>query len=298
MRTTWSVLATAVVVAVCAAAPVQGATFTDFESFSLGSVDGQGGWSSTNASWDEEVIDFGGNLVWRVSNSVTGGSFGDMPFAPRPGGIPTDTVTDPDNSMPDEFAGELSTGATFNRFIGGFKFRSATGAPQPGASITISADNGTGGRQSFVDIEESAVAGSGLDIKSFDVDSVGGFVSLPAIAAGLSYTDWHDFRVEVDFVDGPENDVARYYVNGALVHTGTSWEQFYSVLQPLDHPLGVPVQTLLFRIGAPSIPSVAGGGFLFDDVYTSVSVIPEPSGLILAGLSLLGFVVIRRRKSS
>lgn len=275
--------------------PISAATFTDFESFTTGvSVDGQGGWSSTG-SWDEEVIDFSGNKVWRVSNATTAGSFGDMPFAPRPGGVPTDTVTDPDNSSPSDFAGETITGAANNRFVAGFKFRSATGAPQPGASITISADNGSGGRQSFIDIEESAVNGSGLDIQTFDVNSTGGFVGVPPIATALSYTDWHDFRVEIDYVEGPDNDIARYYVNGSLAHTDTTWEQYYTFNEPANHPLGVPVQTLLFRISGGAVPGVDGGGFLFDDVYTSVSQIPEPASLMLLGLAGVAGLRSRRR---
>ena len=155
---------------------VQSDTFTDFEGFSFGSVDGQGGWAATGG-WDEAVVDDGGNKVWRISNAVTAESFGDMPFTPRPGGIPSDTVNDPVNSSPNEFAGETQTGAANSQFIAGFRFKSATGGTQAGMSITISADNGSGGRHGFIDIEESALNGSGLDIKTFDVNSSGGFES-------------------------------------------------------------------------------------------------------------------------
>ena len=31
----------------------------------------------------------------------------------------------------------------------------------------------------------------------------------------------------MDFVDGPSNDVVRVYIDGVLVHTGTSWENYY-----------------------------------------------------------------------
>jgi len=56
--------------------------FTDFEGFKINaSIDGQNGWAATNPAWDQKVVSFGGNTVWRVSNAVTSGSFGDMPFA-------------------------------------------------------------------------------------------------------------------------------------------------------------------------------------------------------------------------
>jgi len=270
---------------------------TDFEGFATGSsVDGQGGWSSTG-TWDEAVVDDGtGNTVWRVSNALTAGSFGDMPFAPRPGGVPSDTATDPVNSNPGSFAGESSTGATWNRFYSQFDFRSATGGAQDGLSITISPDNGSGARQSFVDIEDN---GSGLDLVTFDVDSGGGFVGPTSIATGLDYTQWHTFGFELLFNDGPDNDVANLYLNGSLIHTGTSWEQFFSASQSAQHPLGVPVQTLLFRISGSAADNTRDAGFFFDNVSTEVSAltaVPEPASLSLAGLALAGLVAQRRQR--
>lgn len=143
------------------ASSAEAQSFTDFDSFTVGiSVDGQGGWGASG-SWDEEVFDDAGNEVWRVSNASTAGSFGDMPFAPRPGGIVADAVTDPVNSNPGNFAGESSTGANHNGMRSEFDFISATGAPQAGLRITISPDNGQGARQGFVSIDDT---GAGFDI--------------------------------------------------------------------------------------------------------------------------------------
>src|SRR2546426_11565991 len=81
--------------------------FTSFEGFKVGaSIDKQNGWSAANPSWDQQITSSGGNTVWRVSNAVTSGGFGDMPFAPRLGGIPADSVTNPTNNSPGAFAGE------------------------------------------------------------------------------------------------------------------------------------------------------------------------------------------------
>jgi hypothetical protein len=239
---------------------------TSFSGFTTGvSVNGQSGWA-TSGTWDESVVDDGtGNEVWRVSNAVTSGSFGDMPFAPRPGGIPNDTVNDPVNSEPLFFAGEPSTGAEFSRFLSEFAFRSATGAPQPGLRITVSIDNGTGGRQSFVALSDT---GSGIDVETFDVTKNGEFIGPIAIATGLSYTGWHNVRMEAAFKKGPNNDRVKYFVNNKMVHDGQSWEQFYRNEQAALHPNGVPVQTLLFRLSGDSAPGVAGGGFFIDNVFT------------------------------
>lgn len=245
-------------------------SFTHFEDFITGtSVDGQGGWGSM-ATWDEEVVDDGtGNNVWRVSNAFTALTFYNMPFAPRPGGIPTDSVNNPVNGAPLFFAGESSTNAAHNRFIGQFSFRSATGAPQPGLRITISADNGWGARHGFIAISET---GSGIDIASSNIDpDTGRFTSPIIIASNLSYTDWHTVEIQVNFCDGPSNDTVNYFVNGNLVQVGTSYEEFYRNFQAELHPLNVPSQTLIFRLSGDSAPLVEGDGFYIDNVSTSIA---------------------------
>ena len=241
---------------------------TSFHDFNLGvSVDEQDGWDADNPAWDEEIVSFSGNKVWRVSNAVTAGSFGDMPFAPRPGGIPNDTVNDPDNSEPLFFAGEESTGAAARGFRSQFSFRSATGAAQAGLRITVSIDNGQGGRQSFASLVDT---GTGIDVQTFDVDNDGEFVGPITIATGLSYTAWHTLAMVATFKDGPNNDKVRYFVNGKQRHKGTSWEQFYRNFQADLHPMGVPVQTLLFRISGTAAPTVLGNGYYIDNVFTSL----------------------------
>jgi hypothetical protein len=243
--------------------------FTDFEGFKTGaSIDRQNGWGVSNPAWDQQVVNDGGNTVWRVSNAVTAGSFGDMPFAPRLGGIPVDTVTNPTNSSPGAFAGETSTGTSLDRFQAMFSFRSATGAAQPGARITVSADNGSGGRQSFIALRDT---GTGINVETADVDNNGEFSDFIVIASGLSYKKWHTTSVDIRFKDGPSNDRVKYFVDGKLVHTGQSWEQFYRNFQADLHPLGVPVQTLLFRLSADPQPQVLHGGYYIDNVGQSVS---------------------------
>ncbi len=195
------------------AAPLSGTGFSDF---TIGaSVEGQGGWSADNAAWDEEVVLDGTNYVWRVSNAVTAGSFGDMPFAPRPGGIPTDTVHDPVHSDPLFFAGESSTGAASRQFSGEFSFRSKTGAPQPGLRITVSIDNGNGGRQSFAALADNGT--SGIDITTFDLDASGNFSNEITIARGLSYIQWHTIRMDAVFTDGPKGN--GYYIDNVFTST-------------------------------------------------------------------------------
>ena len=238
---------------------------TDFEGFTTGvSIDGQDGWGVAGPpTFDESVEDDSGNTVWRVSNAVTSGAFGNQPFAPRPAGIVADTTVDPVNGDPDSFAGESSTGASSNRFFAQFDFASATGAAQPGLSITVSPDNGSGARHGFFDLQDT---GSGLEIVTFDLDSSGDFIGPITIADGLSYTDFHTIGIEIIFNDGPNDDVVNYFLDGELIHTGPSWEQFYTNFQDAQHPLGVPVQSLLFRVSGTAEGSVDDDGFFIDNL--------------------------------
>jgi hypothetical protein len=248
--------------------PLSGTSFHDFTpGISVGhQLQLKEGWS-VFGPYDQAIQDFGSNRVWRVSNAITSGSFGDQPFAPRPGGIPTNTVTDPDNSEPLFFAGESSTGAAARGFSSEFSFRSKTGAPQAGLRITVSIDNGSGGRQSFVALVDT---GTGIDVQTQEVDKDGVFGAPITIASGLSYTDWHTIAMKANFVDGPHNDKVQYLVNDKLVHVGPSWEQFYRNFQSAQHPLGVPVQTLLYRISGTAAPTTVGNGFYVDNVFTSL----------------------------
>ena len=248
------------------AVPLSGTGFSDFTT--AASVEGQAGWSSDNPAWDEEVVFDGTNYMWRVSNAVTAGSFGDMPFAPRPGGIPNDTVNDPVNSDPLFFAGETSTGAAFREFSSEFSFRSVTGATQLGLRITVSIDNGQGARQSFVALADT---GSGIEVTTFDLDKDGNFIGPIVIAEGLSYTEWHTIGMEAFFKDGTNNDRVKYLVDGKMVHEGPTWEEFYRSFQPELHPFGVPVQTLIFPLRGTAAPTVSGGGYYIDNVFTSNS---------------------------
>ena len=269
-RLTW-VAALCIAIGLAGTALALQTLFTDFEGFKTGaSIDRQNGWSAVNPTWDQRVVNFGGNTVWRVSNAITSGSFSDMPFAPRLGGIPVNTVTNPTNDSPGAFAGETSTGTSLDRYRAMFSFRSATGTAQPGARITVSADNGNGGRQSFIALQDT---GSGINVETFDVDKNTGFFIGPIIiASGLSYKKWHTTSVDIQFKDGESNDRVKYYVDGKLVHTGPTWEQYYrkDPGQFALHPLGVPVQTLLYRLSGDPQPGVLGGGYYIDNVGQSV----------------------------
>lgn len=297
MRITTLVLTTAVSLCFTSFAS---AVLTDFESFSTGTVDGQGGWVASNPNWDQEVVDLSGNKAWRVSNKFTSGSFGDQPFS----------------SHAEQIAGESGSthlfsgdSASANRYIASFDFWSVTGAAQPGLDVTVSPDDGQGSRQSFISIEDN---GAGIDIDFFDTDANhptsnpnGGFRFTQA-ATGLSYTDVHNIKFDITFVDGNiidgddgevhGNDILKLFVDDVLVHTGTTWESYFWTTTEGQTPPSVrAIDTLLFRLSTPGFSST-GGGYYIDNV--SVTAVPEASALIAIPLALVTFgfgsVLVRR----
>jgi hypothetical protein len=288
----------AIVAVAASAAPVTTVS-SNFTGFSAGNINGQGGWSKTNNAYHGEVVNLGGtNPVLQVSNRQTSDSFGDWIFGPRPGGTAM-SDTNPTNSQPQFFAGESSTGAAYNRFIGSFDFRSvATDNTDLGARITMSPDNGQGGRQGFVALANTA---SGVSVSTFAVNASGGFVAQPTLAT-VAFGSWNTLRYEIDFYDGAFNDVANIFLNNSLVATINSWERFYTAFQSVEHPNGVPVQTWLFRAGAggnvagTSLPNALG--FYIDNVSVQLdnrATVPTPATSLLAGLALVAMLATRRR---
>jgi len=248
---------------------VYGSTWTVVDEWADGRLT-----SPSLADYDEEVTDEGnGNGVWRMSNAVTSGGMSDQPNTPSTPLVAGESGAGlwndrgPNHTMPVNPPYVRATAAT-PFFSAGFSFKSVTGSPQAGLSLNVSpvARQSTW-RMSFLSISDT---GTGFDLSFFDTDSVGGFVST-VVATGLSYTDWHDVELLVEFVDGVHgdgsgNDVVRVFVDGALVHTGTTWETYY---RTLGSRAGFPTQAidaLMFRSSGTAQPANAGLGLYFDDI--------------------------------
>lgn len=289
----------------------------DFESFNLGNINGQNGWSKTGGFDVAVVANSGapasfGTQSLRISNAVTGGSFGDQTFSQR---------------LTDE-AGETSayeaapSGTRQARFETEFEFSSTSPTEQVGLAVTISPDNGSGARLSFLRISDKP---AGLQVEFADYRDLAPFGS-PAstidgrsgsdafltslIASGLSRTTGHRLRLSIDFVPGPRNDIVKVWIDGALVHTGTTWEDYYRWVQcngcpESNSPAGVyesrVARALLFRVSGTAAPTLAGGGLLLDNfslessspvppavTNTALTVRPNTPGLLDAGDNIVG----------
>jgi hypothetical protein len=100
------------------------------------------------------------------------------------------------------------------------------------------------------------------------------FVNLDV--ATISRAAPHTIKLTMDFLPDPHNDIVSLYVDGALVHTGTSWEDYYRWCTENGGGQADPtkdvsrtVDSLIFmaRSNVPLCnPSCAGKGYLFDNI--------------------------------
>jgi hypothetical protein len=295
---------------------------TDFESFSPGTVNYQLGsttvtgngytipdpygslwtaadeWGFTAPLFDEEVKDDGtGNMVWRFSNALISGGFSNQPNSPSSAAVAGESTAFLYNDR-----GPLHTapvnppntraGATTPYFHGGFRFKSATGAPQPGLFLSINpVPRQSSYRMSYIGIEDDGA--NGFDLIFYETTSVGGFV-LSNIAADLSYTDWHQVDIYVEFVDGLNgdgsgNDIVTILVNGVPVHTGTTWESFFALTSSF---FPFAVDALLFRAAGTAAPGTSGNGIFFDDVTVDNAMLPPPAVPTLSEWGLIILVLL------
>jgi predicted ribosomally synthesized peptide with SipW-like signal peptide len=228
---------------------------TGFEpsTFSIGNINGQDGWMKTGL-YDAAVVN---NPVindlqsLRISNAVTSGAFGDQTFAP----------------LLSSGAGE--TGVASNKhFEAQFNLASVLSSLQPGLAISVSPDNGSGARMSYLSFADEA---GGIRVTFYDVTDAGPLSTVASFNPtdlGLISRSSHTIKFVMDFVDGQANDVVKIYIDNVLVKTGTSWEDYYR-FDPEQAGSGnvlSPVKTLIFRAGGTAVPANAGNGFLFDKV--------------------------------
>jgi len=303
-----------VVVMLLAVSGVAQATISDFEAFSTGqSINGQGGWTVEDSFghdpveagksdyFDEEVVDLGGNNVWRVSNAFAYSEYSFQPFsqtAPLVAGeagsyLYNDKGTDHTNPYRPPHEGAA---AQTNYFYAAFDLASATGAAQSGLSITLSpsAKQSTV-RMGWLNISDS---GSGLDLLWYGTGAADDpwapdYVN---VATGLSYTDTHHVEMMITFNDGINgdltgNDVVALSVNGSPAGTSTTWETYYYATgEGVTEPRLQAVDSLLFRMSTADA-SLAGGGVYFDNV--EISNVPEPATMCILGL---GGLLLRRKR--
>jgi len=245
----------------------------DFTGYTVGNINGQDGWLKTGP-YDAAVVDQAslglsyagfGNRSLRISNAVTFGSFGDQTFS-KP-------LVDEAGETGATNAGQ-SGGTRQPFFMAQWDFASTVPtAEQPGLYTVASPDRGDGARMSWVLMGDTP---TGLEVRFNDYTSgtpgtCSGIFTETPIVTGLDRTVPHTIMITMLFVDGPANDVVEVYVDNVLVHTGTSWEDYFRDCAPYE-PAPPPasesrtVDSVLFRVGGASAPATSGKGFLIDNL--------------------------------
>lgn len=287
---------------------VLNSVFADFETFTAGGIDGQQDWRSlggagapppgnpadTHSAVYDHVIQDNAALAGapvafatrslRVSNAVTSGCYADQTFSARvldPAGQAGAVSRSANGAV--EYA--LPGGVLRNHFDATWIVASADPTVhQAGLEVVVSPARGDSHRMSWIRMADLA---DGLAITfaaRADPANPGAF-QLATVATGLDRTQPHTIRLSATFIDGPDNDVVRVYVDGTLRLTGRSWETFY--LRDANGAAnfgGNPpaVSRLMFRTGSDLLrgvpgdpaPALAGRGYLFDSIDVATWSVP------------------------
>ena len=247
------VLGLAALVTPLAGADTTGRIMFEPSTYTMGDINGQNGWMKTGA-YDVGVANVGtfpaaggygfGTQALRISDSVTSGSFGDQTFSPG--------LLSP--------AGE----SAMRIFDSSFSIGTTTADQQVGLHTSVSPDDGNGARMSYLRFEDHA---DGVHVYFDDVFNPGplGTVSdfNETAIARLNRTTAHSVRFAIKFNPGSANDVVKIYVDGLLVHTGTTWEDYYRY-DPEATGTVPTTSKMLFRESGDAHPDNAGNGFLVD----------------------------------
>ena len=114
-------------------------TFDSGQGYTIAPINGQRGWSDTGG-YDAQVVATGvpafGDQSLQISDATTSGSFGDQTFAPG--------LTQPASETSNPY------------YTASFSIDTATATPNDGLHMSVSPDNGQGGRMSYLRFEYHA----------------------------------------------------------------------------------------------------------------------------------------------
>jgi hypothetical protein len=250
---------------------------TNFDDFNLGSPNGQNGWTFVQTAppppYDLEIAEVEreesafaifGNQALRISNAVTSNGF-DWVY-----GRPLDVPVGETRAFP--------TGSQRNNhFELSFDIGTVVDFQQPGLQVSVAPDDGTGNgvRMSYLRFEDRT-NGIAVVFSDFDSSLAEPDFRYTDVATNLSRNTPHNIRLSLTTVEGPSNDVVRVYVDGALVHTGTSWEDFYandvvSTLPNFPNPALINTILIQARTSSGISPNTEDWGYYFDNFNYSSS---------------------------
>jgi parallel beta-helix repeat protein len=259
--------------------------------YAPGSIQGQDGWAGAgggaiNPAYDQAVAATtltGSTQAFRMSNAVTSGAF-DWPYSPSLANEAGET-----SAASDGFSG----GVRQPGFQASFDVASTVpGSEQSGLQVSISPDRGDGARMSFLRLRDT---NTGLALDFIDYQSglneagcaTGANFVTTTVASGLSRLTTHNIKLTMDFFNGPANDIVKVYVDNALVHTGTSWEDYFRECEVTQTRT---VDSLIFqaRTSGGTALGTLGNGFLFDNLNYSSGPLAKctPTGFFRDGINM------------
>jgi hypothetical protein len=234
-----------------------------FESppYVVGNIGGQQGWTNAG-TYDANVVLTSGYAAaagygfdvqaLQISNAKTSGAF-DQTYAP----------------------GVAAAGQPPNlsHFDASFKIGTALASYQPGSNLSVSPDDGTGNRMSYLRFEEHT---NGVHVYFVDVTDKGPLGTVATFnetdIATLSRGNAHSIAFAMTFKTGSAPDQVKITIDGKLAATGTSWKNYYKFdPEQVGNNNVVPSTTTLgFIERGTAVPSNAGHGYLIDNLtYTS-----------------------------
>ena len=258
-------------------ANVENLTLTDgasntqtFDDMALGAIaDGENGWKVAGPARDQAVVNVAGsNNAFHISSDIVSGDFGG-PYSPALSAA----------------AGESSASAYQAQSIG-FDLK-AVSPTVDGSRLEVDFANAAGtDRNNFLVIEST---GSGLRIAvnepttagDWAVNDFSAFTGNRTLVSGIDQSVSHHIEMRLTYVDGPNNDRIDIYLDGALIGSTTTFENYRDFSTDLapnpDHATNIAANLtdrVLFRTGDAGQPHDGPGGlnqgFNIDNVTTSV----------------------------
>ena len=202
----------------------------NFETgYTAGDINNQNGWSKTggfdaavaNVSGFPAASGYGfGTKALRISDAVTSGSFGDQTFSP--------SLVD-ESGETDADSGGASGGTRQSHFEASFQIGTTQTAVQPGLHLNVSPDRGDGARMSYLRFDDLAddrvhVSSTMSQIRARSARSP---ISTKGPSARSQTARHIPSRSPSTARSGPGNDVVQVFLDGTLVATGGSWEDYY-----------------------------------------------------------------------
>jgi uncharacterized repeat protein (TIGR01451 family) len=254
----------------CGVAAAHATVTSEFDTFALGTINGQHGWTSHNVGgqfgavpFDQEIVPVHlfypggvtgfGTQAWRFSNLRWSTTF-EQTFSP----LLNEPVTED---------------GPITEFIDQFSFITTTSDPQPGLSVGISPDHGAGGRMSLLQLIDTGTPGPAGRTAVFVWDTTpDGSFERHAVAV-LPRGVPHTIKFWIKLEPGPHNDVMAIFIDGMDVgQRFTTWENYYREAEHMEPP---EINTLLFRASEPGF-SGQDAGYLFSGETTTSEPGPGP----------------------